>query len=46
MDFLVQIARIIDKTVKASEFVYETAEDTEGLVDPDIKQVNPMPNLL
>ena len=46
MEFLVQIARIIDKTVKASEFVYGTAEDTDGLIEPDVKQVNLIPYLL
>jgi hypothetical protein len=39
MDFLVQISTIIDQTVKRSKHVYATAEDTDGLIDQDIKDV-------
>ena len=39
MAFLVQIARIIDKTVETSEFVHETAEDTDEMLDPMIKHL-------
>jgi hypothetical protein len=39
MDFLAQISTIIDQTVKRSKHVYATAEDTDGLMDQDIKDV-------
>ncbi|KAJ0131304.1 putative Fumarylacetoacetate hydrolase domain-containing protein 2 like protein [Fusarium oxysporum f. sp. albedinis] len=38
MEFLEQIASIIDSTVETSEFVHDTAEDTDGMMDPAIKQ--------
>jgi len=39
MDFLGEISTIVDQTVERSDLVYETAEDTDGLVDPDVKKV-------
>ncbi|RYC79574.1 hypothetical protein BFJ63_vAg17543 [Fusarium oxysporum f. sp. narcissi] len=38
MEFLEQIASIIDNRVETSEFVHDTAEDTDGMMDPAIKQ--------
>jgi hypothetical protein len=38
MHFLLQISAIIDQTVERGELVYETAEDTDGLMDPGIKE--------
>jgi hypothetical protein len=39
LDFLGNISKIIDETVESSEFVYDTAEDTDGLTDRSIKKV-------
>ncbi|EED11877.1 hypothetical protein TSTA_110570 [Talaromyces stipitatus ATCC 10500] len=38
MDFLKQISTIIDLTVNKSNFVYDIAEDTDGLIDTGIKK--------
>lgn len=40
MESLEQIARIIDNTKETSEFVYDTAEDTDGVT----WQVNSRPS--
>lgn len=40
MESLEQIASIIDNTEETSEFVYDTAEDTDGVMEPTIKRAN------
>jgi hypothetical protein len=39
LDFLRNISTIIDETVDKSEFVYDTAEDIDGLMDRATKKV-------
>jgi hypothetical protein len=40
MDFLGDISTIVDQTVERSDLVYETAEDTDGVMNPDVKKVH------